>query len=160
MSTLHLTTFIAAPVEVVFDLSRHIGLHKISQQNHKEEAVNGITSGLIKEGETVTWKAYHLYKFRFLKVKITAMQMPDFFKDVMISGDFKSYEHEHHFKKAVNGTIIIDIVRFELPYGILGSIVDRLYLRSYMKQLIEQRNKTIKEYAESNKWQALLNKRF
>ena len=78
MPTIHITTFIAAPPEVVFDLSRHIGLHKISQQQHKEEAVSGITIGLIQKGESVTWKARHLFKTRFLKIRITDMK-PFFF---------------------------------------------------------------------------------
>ena len=51
MPTIHLTTFIAAPVERVFDLSRHIGLHKESMAGFKEEAVAGIQSGLIEKDE-------------------------------------------------------------------------------------------------------------
>lgn len=158
MPTIHLTTFIAAPQKVVFDLSRHIGLHKISQQSHNEEAVNGTTSGLIKEGEFVTWKAKHLFKTRFLKIRITKMESPSFFEDVMEKGDFKSFEHQHHFKPAQNGTIVIDILKFESPYGPIGSIINGIYLTHYMKQILLQRNKVIKGYAESKKWEALLNK--
>ncbi|MBX9783359.1 MAG: SRPBCC family protein [Chitinophagaceae bacterium] len=157
MPTIHLTTFIEAPQNVVFDLSRHIGLHKISQQQHKEEAVSGTTSGLIQEGGSVTWKAKHLFKTRFLTIKISQMQTPSFFEDVMEKGDFKLFEHEHHFKPAQNGTIVIDILRFESPYGVIGKLFNTVYLSRYLKQLIEQRNKTIREYAESKKWEALLN---
>lgn len=156
MPTIHLTTFIAAPVEVVFDLSRHIGLHKISQQDYKEEAVSGTTSGLINEGETVTWKAKHLFKVRFLTVQITEMKRPVFFEDVMTKGDFKLFQHKHHFKPAQNGTIVIDELNFETPYGFAGSFLNRVYLTRYLKQLLEKRNHTIREYAEGNKWKALL----
>ncbi len=157
MPTIHLTTFIAAPPQVVFDLSRHIGLHKISQQDNKEEAVSGVTSGLIKKDESVTWKAKHLFKTRLMTVKITEMIVPDFFEDVMTSGDFAMYEHKHHFKQIENGTIMIDELLFESPYGFIGRLFNRLYLAGYMKKLVEKRNKTIKEYAESTKWEALLN---
>jgi ligand-binding SRPBCC domain-containing protein len=158
MPTIHITTFIAAPQQVVFDLSRHIGLHKISQQQFREEAISGTTSGLIKEGESVTWKAKHFFKTRFLKIKITKMQNPSFFEDVMEKGDFKLFEHQHHFKPAQNGTIVIDTLRFESPFGFIGNLVNSFYLTGYMKRLLQQRNKTIKEYAESKKWEALLNK--
>ena len=57
MPTIHFTTFIAAPVNVVFDLARHIGLHKESMAQHKEEAVAGTRFGLIEKDETVTWRA-------------------------------------------------------------------------------------------------------
>lgn len=156
MPSIHLTTFIAAPVHIVFDLSRHIGLHKISQQNNNEEAVGGTTSGLINKNEWVTWKAKHLYKTRFMTVEITEMNVPVFFEDVMTKGDFSTFTHKHHFKEASNGTIMIDELEFEAPYGVIGKLFSKLYLTSYMKTLIEQRNKTIREYAESSKWEALL----
>jgi ligand-binding SRPBCC domain-containing protein len=156
MPIIHLTTFIAAKQEVVFDLSRHIGLHKISQQSHQEEAINGTTSGLINEGDFVTWKAKHLFKIRFLKIRITKMQFSSFFEDVMEKGDFKKFEHKHYFKPAQNGTIVIDELSFESPYGIAGKIFNQLFLTNYLKGLLQQRNKVIKEYAESKKWEALL----
>ncbi len=156
MPSIHLTTFIAAPIDRVFDLSRHIGLHKISQQDNNEEAIDGVTAGLIKQNETVTWKAKHLFKTRFMTVKITEMKSPVYFEDVMLKGDFSSYAHKHHFKEVQNGTIMIDEVDFEVPYGIIDRAVNRIYLTGYLKNLIEKRNTTIKAYAETTKWQALL----
>jgi hypothetical protein len=54
MPLIHLTTFIAAPVEVVFDLSRNVELHKKSMSRHKEEAVAGTRFGLIEKEDTIT----------------------------------------------------------------------------------------------------------
>ncbi len=156
MPSIHITTFIAAPIDRVFDLSRHIGLHKISQQNNNEEAIGGVTSGLIKQGEFVTWKAKHLFKTRMMTIKITEMKSPDYFEDIMERGDFISYTHKHHLKQVNNGTIMIDELAFETPYGSVGKVFNRIYLTNYMKSLVEQRNNTIREYAESTKWQALL----
>ncbi|MEO7393414.1 MAG: SRPBCC family protein [Chitinophagaceae bacterium] len=156
MPTIHLTTFIAAPTPVVFDLSRHIGLHKESMSAHKEEAVAGTRFGLIEKDETVTWRAKHFFKTRILRVKITDMKKPEQFTDEQLSGDFKMMKHEHHFKPCENGTILIDLLHFESPYGILGEWFNSLYLTNYMKQLLEQRNKTIKIFAESDKWKRLL----
>src|SRR4249920_660303 len=117
MPNIHLTTFIAAPVERVFDLSRNIDLHKQSMTRHKEEAVAGIRFGLIEKDETVTWKAKHLFKTRLLRSKITEMKKPMVFVDEQSQGDFKMLKHEHHFKSCDNGTIMIDVVQFEIPYG-------------------------------------------
>ncbi|HYM93285.1 MAG TPA: SRPBCC family protein [Chitinophagaceae bacterium] len=156
MPTIHLTTFIAAPVNVVFDLSRHIDLHKRSMKEFKEEAVAGTRFGLIEKNETVTWKAKHFFKTRLLRIKITDMQKPDRFIDEQLSGDFKTMKHEHHFKPCENGTIMIDLFYFESPYGTLGQWFNNFYLTRYIRKLLEQRNKTIKEYAESEKWKPLL----
>jgi ligand-binding SRPBCC domain-containing protein len=157
MCTIHLTTFIAAPIERVFDLSRSISLHKISSAHTNKEAIGGITSGLINKNETVTWRAKHLFKIRYFTTRISEMQSPNFFIDEMQKSDFKSLKHEHHFKKIDNGTIMIDILNFESPYGIIGKWFNRIYLKNLLQKFIVQRNIVIKDYAETGKWKALLN---
>ena len=156
MPTIHLTTFIAAPAERVFDLSRNVELHKLSMKKHKEEAVAGTRFGLIEKDETVTWKAKHFFKTRLLRSKITEMAKPGFFVDEQAEGDFKMLKHEHHFKPCDNGTIMIDLLSFEMPYGAVGKWFNVLYFTKYMRALLEERNKVIKEYAESEKWRHVL----
>jgi ligand-binding SRPBCC domain-containing protein len=158
MPTIHLTTFVAAPIERVFDLCRSIDLHKKSMAHTQEVPVAGTTTGLINLNESVTWKARHLMKTRILQSEITAMERPFSFTDEMKKGDFKSLKHDHHFKAIENGTLMIDIMHFESPWGGLGKLVNTVFLTSYLQKLLEQRNQVIKEYAESSKWQNILNK--
>lgn len=158
MPTIHLTTFVAAPVHRVFDLARSIDMHKEAMTKHKEEAVAGTRFGLIEKDETVTWKARHFFKTRYLRSEITKMVKPQLFIDEQVEGDFKMMKHEHHFKPCENGTIMIDLIEFEPPYGSVGKLFSKLYLTSYIKNLIEQKNKVLKEFAESDKWRKLLNK--
>jgi ligand-binding SRPBCC domain-containing protein len=156
MPLIHLTTFIQAPIERVFDLSRNIQLHKESMKKHQEEAVAGTRFGLIEKDETVTWKAKHFFKTRILRVRITEMQKPLRFVDEQSEGSFKQMKHEHFFKSCENGTIMIDLFHFESPYGTIGKWVNGFYLKQYMKNLLQQRNNFIKEYAEGGKWKQLL----
>jgi ligand-binding SRPBCC domain-containing protein len=156
MPTIHLTTFIQAPPVRVFDLSRSIDLHKKSMAHTGEEAVGGTRMGLINLQEFVTWKAKHLGKQRILKSKITAMLSPDHFTDEMAEGDFRSLKHEHHFKPVDNGTLMIDYMHYEMPYGVLGQLVDRLYLKKYLTKLLETRNTAIKKCAETDQWKQFI----
>lgn len=156
MPKIHLTTFIAAPVERVFDLSRSIDLHKISTPGTKEEAVAGVTSGLINENETVTWRAKHLFKMRQHSSIIPVMSAPFYFVDEMIKGDFKSFLHQHHFKSVENGTIMIDIIEFESPYGSIGKLANKIFLTKYLTRFLLKRNSIIKDYAETEKWKQVL----
>jgi ligand-binding SRPBCC domain-containing protein len=158
MPTIHLTTFVAAPVERVFDLSRSIDLHRKSMAHTREEAIAGTVSGLLGLDETVTWKARHLFKTRIMRSRMTAMNRPTSFTDEMVEGDFKSLKHEHYFKSIGNGTLLIDLFHFESPYGGLGRLANRLFLTEYLKKLLESRNDVIREYAESEKWQFILNR--
>jgi ligand-binding SRPBCC domain-containing protein len=156
MPTIHITTFITAPISRVFDLSRSINLHKISTAHTHEKVVGGVLNGLINEGEQVTWQAKHLYKIRLFTSKIIQMELPNFFIDEMIKGDFKSFIHQHHFKQVTNGTIMIDVLNFETPYGIIGRLLNTFYLNNYLQQLLIVRNEIIKKYAETEKWKAIL----
>ena len=158
MPVIHLTTFAEAPVERLFDLSRSIDLHKKSMAHTNEEAVAGTITGLINLNETVTWKAKHLFKTRILKSKITEMNRPFSFTDEMVTGDFKSMKHQHHFKQTNNGSIAIDLLYFETPYGSIGKLVNLLFLTRYLTRMLEQRNQLIREYAESDKWKFILQK--
>lgn len=156
MPKIHLTSFIAAPIERVFDLSRSINLHQISTASTNEKAIDGVMSGLINRGETVTWQAKHLFKTRQFTSKISDMKAPEFFIDEMTKGDFKSFRHEHHFKAAQNGTILIDLLEFETPYGVAGKIANSLFLKNYLEKMLIRRNAVIKDYAETQKWKTIL----
>ena len=156
MPSIHLTTFIQAPANRVFDLSRSIEFHTESMGESNEIAVDGITSGLINLDQTVTWQAKHLFKNRTLTSRITAMKPYDFFEDTMVSGDFKSLRHEHHFKQVTNGTIMIDLFYFEVDFGILGKAFNLIYLENYMRKLLAKRNELLKIAAETTNWKKYL----
>ncbi|WP_317038860.1 hypothetical protein [Chryseobacterium sp. Leaf405] len=70
MAILHLNTIINADIQTVFDLARDIDLHQKSTSKTNEKAIAGRVSGLIEEGETVTWKAKHLGLYQTLTTKI------------------------------------------------------------------------------------------
>ena len=76
----------------------------------------------------------------------------------MAEGDFKTFIHHHHFKPVENGTIMIDIMKFEPPYGTIGRLFSKLYLTNYLRKMLERRNEVIREFAESDKWRHVLNK--
>ncbi len=156
MPTIHLTTFIKAPAPIVFDLSRNIDLHKASMSHFGEEAVAGTRFGLLEKEETVTWRARHLFRNRLLRVRITEMKKNEMFVDEQAEGAFKMMKHEHYFKPCDNGTIMIDLFHFESPYGVFGRWFNSLYLTRYMRGLLERRNKTIQDFAETDRWKKLL----
>lgn len=150
------STIINAPIERCFDLSTSIDLHKISASKTHEEAIGGITSGLIKLNDTVTWRAKHFGIWHKMTVKITELERPNFFVDEMISGSFKYMKHKHEFKENGNQTIMTDYFDFASPLGPFGMLVDKLILNRYMIKFLIERNKVIKAFAESDKWMSVL----
>jgi ligand-binding SRPBCC domain-containing protein len=157
MPRIHLQTQIKARTAIVFDLSRSIDLHKISTEHTKEEAIAGKTSGLIEMNEFVTWRAKHFGVMQNLTSKITAYDRPNAFTDEMQKGAFKSFRHEHIFTESNGKTLMTDVFEYQSPFGLLGKLADQLFLKKYMIKLLEKRNQVIKEFAESEKWKAVLN---
>ena len=156
MPVIKIQTIINADKKIVFDLSRSIDLHKISIKQTNEEAIAGITTGLIGKGESVTWKARHFGIYQKLSSKITEFRQPDYFVDEMEKGIFKRFKHEHIFEDYMGKTLMTDVFDYESPLWILGKIADILFLKNYMKRLLEKRNEVIKEFAESGKWKEVL----
>ena len=158
MPRIELETLVKAERQVVFDLSRSIDLHKISTQHTNEEAIAGKTSGLIELNETVTWRAKHFGVYQTLTSKITEFNSPDIFVDEMVEGAFKRFRHEHKFVKGKSEgeTILLDVFDYESPFGVFGKLADRLFLKSYMTDLLTKRNQTIKEFAETGDWKSVL----
>jgi ligand-binding SRPBCC domain-containing protein len=97
VQTIHIETRIAAPPGRCFLLSLSIDLHRDSTAATSERAIAGVTTGLIGNGESVTWQGSHFGLMLQHTSKITHYEPPTFFQDVMTSGMFKSFEHDHRF---------------------------------------------------------------
>lgn len=143
---------INAPIERVFDLARCIDLHTESMSKSKEKAIAGKTKGLINIDETVTWEAVHFGVKQKLTSKITIFERPHRFRDSMVKGAFKRFDHDHFFETKDSQTIMRDIFDYDSPLGFLGSIADAVFLENYMRQLLTSRNELIKAVAESDNW--------
>lgn len=156
MPLIHLETEIMAPIERVFDLARSIDLHRISMENSSERAIDGVTSGLIELGETVTWEAVHFGIRQRLTSKITVCDRPRHLQDVMVSGAFAGFTHDHFLSETEDGTLMKDDFDYRSPLGPLGIVADVVFLEAYMTKLLEERNAVIKRFAESDEWKQIL----
>jgi ligand-binding SRPBCC domain-containing protein len=104
--------------------------------------------GLIGLGEEVTWRARHFGVVHHHTSRITAFDRPSHFRDSMVRGRFKTFEHDHLFQAVGGATLMRDVLLFESPLGILGRLVDRLVLAKYLTRLLEERNRFIRVEAE------------
>jgi ligand-binding SRPBCC domain-containing protein len=156
MPLIYLETEIMAPIERVFDLARSIDLHRISMENSSERAIDGVTSGLIELGETVTWEAVHFGIRQRLTSKITVCDRPRHLQDVMVSGAFAGFTHDHFLSETEDGTLMKDDFDYRSPLGPLGIVADVVFLEAYMTKLLEERNAVIKRFAESDEWKQIL----
>jgi ligand-binding SRPBCC domain-containing protein len=159
MITIEESTRIQAPVERCFDLARSVEVHLLGNVHFGEQAVasGGRTSGLIGEGERVRWRARHFWFWHELTSEITSLERPDYFRDAMVRGIFRSMTHDHYFRQLENGqTEMRDVFAFAAPLAALGRIAEVAFLRRYMCGLLRERNAVIRQVAESEEWRKYL----
>lgn len=91
-----------------------------------------------------------------MRVRITALSRPDYFRDEMVQGPFRRFQHDHKFTQEGSSTIMFDNLRFESPFSLLGRTFDKLVLQAHLLSFLENRNRTLKSVAESDQWHKYL----
>jgi ligand-binding SRPBCC domain-containing protein len=156
MAAIQLITEINAPIERCFLLSLSVDVHTEGTKATQEKAIAGVTSGVMKVNETVTWEAKHFGIKQRLTTKISAYSFPNYFITSMVKGVFKRIHHQHIFHASGEITIMTDLFEYEAPLGILGRIAERLFLNTHLEKFLQLRNETIKRVAESGEWKKYL----
>jgi ligand-binding SRPBCC domain-containing protein len=151
MEMIRVATWIDAPVERCFLLSLSIDLHVASIRRKPGKAAGGLTSRLIGEGETVTFRGRPFGVLRHTS-RIDVLRPYSYFRDVMVAGAFRHFIHEHHFAPMNDGTRMRDEIRFSAGWGPLGRILARRRLKAFLME----RNAVIKRVAESEEWRRYL----
>ncbi len=143
-------TLLRASPNRVFASSVSIDDHVGSMARSRERAIDGVTTGDIGLGQSVTWKARHLGFTWTMTSQVTEYEQPIRFVDVQTQGPFKRFRHEHVFRATDAGTEMLDDITFTAPLGALGWIAERTLLNWYMPRLIRHRNAYLKASLEAS----------
>jgi len=79
------------------------------------------------------------------RTEIRHWDAPYRFVDVQRSGPYKLWHHTHRFEGHGGSTRMIDVVRYTLPFGILGRIVHALKVRGDVRRIFDYRRQRIQE---------------
>ena len=94
----------------------------------------GLRQVKLLAGDIVTWEAVHFGIRQRLTAKVTVMDRPYMFEDIMVKGAFHSFTIFIVYEKD-NGTLMIDRFQYK-SLGLIGVIADKLFLESYMRNFI------------------------
>ncbi len=156
MPKLQFTTLIHAPVQRVFDLARCVSLHKRHFEKHAIVPVQGKSSGLLGLRDHVTWKGKFGRKIKFLSIDVTEMKVPEYFKMEFRKDFFEQFQHEVYLTGINNGTILMDRIEYDIQLKGFSLFINKRCVEKTVTSFIEERNALCKEYAEGNKWRAIL----
>ena len=160
MTKIELTTAIKGSIDTVFDLSRDISFHMESASYTGEQAIEGVSSGLINLNETVRWRGKHFGLWLTHTSKIVKMEKPHCFVDLMIRGHFTYFVHKHEFEQRSDYVIMKDELLYKVPYGWLGKLFDKLLLKNHLRQFLKHRNAQIKSRIENEALNSLVDDEF
>ena len=75
--------------------------------------------------------------------RITEFEWHHYFADVQDKGPFKSWHHRHEFVAAprdgVTGTLVRDVIEYEVGFSVIGAIANGLFVRRQMQKTFAQR---------------------
>lgn len=81
------------------------------------------------------------------QTRIDLWNPPEAFVDLQLKGPYSLWHHTHIFKvesrNGIEGTLMLDRVVYRLPFGILGQIVHKLYVRRDIEKIFQYRQKII-----------------
>ena len=75
--------------------------------------------------------------------RIKGYHPPHGFLDVQTSGPYKTWRHQHTFEETASGTIMCDLVRYELPFGILGDAAHCLVVGRQLRRIFDYRARRV-----------------
>ena len=153
MFTVSDTVHINAPIERCFLLSTNI---QLVQQTLGMHPVAGKTEGMVMGGDRLVWKGWRFGLPHTHESLITRYERPIFFQDTMQRGRFKRYQHDHSFTEIDGQTLVVDKLRFSLPFWWVGKKVAKYVLVPYLCKLLRRRLALIKQVAESDEWRHYL----
>jgi hypothetical protein len=147
MTTIRLTTWVNAPVERCFLLATS---RNLSSPGHSDVPNHAFEGGFLEVGETIRWKIG--WSMASYTSRIEAIRPYTYFRDVMMDGIFRHYEHDHHFAAMDDGTRVRDEIRFTTRLGPVGHLLESV-LRNRLLNMLIDRNDELKRLAESDEWQ-------
>ena len=77
--------------------------------------------------------------------EITHIKDKNYFVDEQRSGPYKMWHHEHILEETNDGIIMKDIISYIPPYGIIGLILNKLFIKKQVREIFQYRTKVLDE---------------
>ena len=77
--------------------------------------------------------------------EIRRWEPPFRFVDAQLRGPYRLWHHTHRFEASNGGTRMMDVVRYRLPFGIVGRVVHALKVRRDLERIFDYRFTRIDE---------------
>jgi ligand-binding SRPBCC domain-containing protein len=143
--TIEQTQFFAVDIETLWDfITSPANLQKITPGDLSFEITSKDAVEKIYPGKIITYKIspFPGIKFNWI-TEITHIQHGQFFIDEQRSGPYAIWHHEHHLAPVAGGVNMIDKIYYKVPGGILGDLINVLWVRKKLRHIFEFRRQKL-----------------
>ena len=139
------TQFIEKPIDIVFSFfSKPENLEQITPEYLQFKILNDspipMEKGLIIN-----------YKMKIRKIPITwsslikSYEPPFSFIDEQIKGPYAFWHHEHKFIEEKGGTRVNDCIKYKIPCGFLGRLINKFWVANDLEKIFNFRKNAIND---------------
>jgi len=147
---------IHASIERCFLLSTSLELVEQVLEMRPMEGGSRKTAGFVVGGDRIEWRGWLFGLPQVHESLITRYERPNFFQDTMARGRFERFQHDHRFTEIDGHTLLVDKLRFSLPFGWPGKIMARHVIVPHISGLLRRRMQLLKRVAEGSEWKQYL----
>ena len=145
--TLYAKQIVDKEIDFLWDFfSKPSNLNKLTPEDVEFKIISGKSDDFYA-GKIISYKIkpFKLVTLNWI-TEISQVKEGSYFIDNQISGPYKMWHHEHHFKSNNDGTTeIIDKVKYKLPFYILGRISHKIFIKRKLIKIFNFRQKKINE---------------
>lgn len=128
-------------IETAWDFfSSPKNLSKITPKDMGFTVLSDYNSEQITEGMVIDYIVSPLLKVPLKwRTRITHVEPNKSFTDFQEKGPYKYWKHFHEFIPNKDGVLMKDTVDYELPFGFLGKMVHRLFVKKKLADIFDFR---------------------
>ena len=145
--TLYAKQTVAKEIDLLWNFFRKPrNLDKLTPEDVEFKIISGKSDDFYS-GKIISYKIkpFKMINFNWV-TEISQVKEGSYFVDNQIFGPYKMWHHEHHFKSNSDGTTdIIDIVKYKVPFYILGKLMHKIFIRKKLFKIFMFRQKKIND---------------
>ena len=144
--------FLNAKIEDVWDfVTSPYNLKKITPEYMNFVIKSKNMNQKIYPGMIIFYKVSPILKIPTTWVtEIKYVKKNQFFVDEQRLGPYQIWHHEHLFREEKNGVVMIDIISYKLPFGIIGRCVNYLFIKNKLNSIFNYRYEKMNEIFNVN----------
>lgn len=147
LHTLHTKQFLKSNLTTVWDfMSSPSNLARITPAYMGFHILSDIKDTKMYPGQIIEYYVTPVAGIKMHWVtEITHVKDLGYFVDEQRFGPYSFWHHKHFLKEVPGGVEITDVLHYKVPFGILGKIVNSLFVKKKIKEIFDYRFHKLEE---------------